>query len=71
MYISIKWRGLEHSFYPVTGEYFQVSSRWISPAVRRAVKKFLERKFPNVEIRDEDMTIKEVARTSPRLGEIG
>lgn len=60
MYISIKWKGQEHSYWHLTGEYMQVSSKSVTPAVRRAVKRALEMKFPSVEIKDEEITITEV-----------
>lgn len=57
MYISIRYKNIEHSYWHVTGDYLQVSSKTITPAVERAVKRFLERQHPDLEIKDEDIKI--------------
>lgn len=57
MYISIKYRGIEHSYWHLTGDYLQVSANTINPAVEKAVKRFLEMQHPDLEIKDEDIKI--------------
>ena len=57
MYISIKYKNIEHSHWYLTGDYLQVSSRTITPAVERAVKRFLEMQHPDLEIKDKDIKI--------------
>lgn len=60
MYISIKWKELEQSHFPVTGEYLQVTAKQVNPAVERAVKRYLEMKHPDIQFEDKDIVIKEV-----------
>ena len=60
MYISIKWKGIEHSYWHLTGQYLQVSARQINSAVRNAVRRFLEMKYPDVEVKDEEIIITEI-----------
>jgi hypothetical protein len=57
MFISIKYRGTEHSYYPLTGEYFKVSPSTITVGVKNAVISFLKRKFADMEVKPEEVTI--------------
>lgn len=60
MYISIKWKGLEQSYWCLTGQYLQVSAKQINSAVRKAVTRYLEMRHPDIIFEDKDIVIKEV-----------
>jgi hypothetical protein len=61
MFISIKYRGTEHSYYPLTGEYFKVSPSTVTTGVKNAVMAFLKRKYPEMDIIPTQVTIEPVA----------
>ena len=57
MFISIKYRGIEHSRYPLTDKPYQVSSVSVTPAVIRASKELLKMKFPGMEIDEQEIKV--------------
>ncbi len=61
MFISIKHRGVEHSYAPLTGDYLQVSSSIVSLAVHKAVQIYLRKKLPGLSIHPAEIIIKPVS----------
>ena len=61
MFISIKHRGVEHSYAPLTGNYLQVHSPVINLSVHKAVQIYLRKKLPGLSIHPAEIIIKPVS----------
>ncbi len=57
MFISIKHRGVEHSYAPLTGNYLQVHSPVVNLSVHKAVQVYLRKKLPGLSIHPAEIII--------------